>query len=109
MDNNMKGWLTSTRGAGYLFGEDIVEKFNHENKIDMIARAHQLVLEGYKISFNNKLVTIWSAPNYCYRCGNIAAVLKLDENLQSTYKIFEASKNENRGIQNKKILPQYFL
>lgn len=40
MDNNMKGWLTSTRGAGYLFGEDVVEKFNHENKIDMIARAH---------------------------------------------------------------------
>lgn len=37
---NMKGFRVSPRGAGYLFGEDIVETFNHENKIDMICRAH---------------------------------------------------------------------
>ena len=36
----MKGFHVSPRGAGYLFGEDIVEAFNHENKIDMICRAH---------------------------------------------------------------------
>ena len=106
---NMTGWHISPRGAGYLFGEDIVEKFNYENKIDFIVRAHQLVMEGYKVSFDNKLVTVWSAPNYCYRCGNIAAILILEENLQTTYKIFEASKQENRGISDKKILPEYFL
>lgn len=66
-------------------------------------------MEGYKIGFHNKLVTIWSAPNYCYRCGNIAAILTLDEKLTPTYKIFEASKNEKRENQNNKILPQYFL
>lgn len=103
------GWITSTRGAGYLFGEDVVDKFTYENSVDMIVRSHQLVMEGYKQSFHDKLVTIWSAPNYCYRCGNIAAILNLDEKLTSTYKIFEASKNDKRESQNNKILPQYFL
>lgn len=106
---DIKGWHVSLRGAGYLFGQDIVDKFNHENKVDMIVRAHQLVMEGYKVIFQEKLVTVWSAPNYCYRCGNIAAILEIDENMNKTYKIFEAAEQDNRGIANKKILPEYFL
>ncbi len=90
--DTINGWHLSPRGAGYLFGQDIVETFIYENKIEMIARAHQLVMEGYKVSFEGKLVTVWSAPNYCYRCGNIAAIMILDDNLNCTYKIFEASK-----------------
>jgi len=85
------GWSVSPRGAGYLFGGDIVEKFNRENKIQLICRAHQLVMDGYKSMFNDTLVTVWSAPNYCYRCGNVAAILELDENLETNFKKFEAA------------------
>ena len=46
--DEISGWSVSPRGAGYLFGGDIVDKFNHQNNIDLIARAHQLVMEGYK-------------------------------------------------------------
>lgn len=57
----------------------------------MIARAHQLVMEGYKEMFDGKVVTVWSAPNYCYRCGNVASVLELDEKMDKNYKVFNAA------------------
>lgn len=61
------GWGVSPRGAGFLFGSDVVSQFNSANDIDMICRAHQLVMEGYKWHFNETVLTVWSAPNYCYR------------------------------------------
>jgi serine/threonine-protein phosphatase 4 catalytic subunit len=62
-----QGWGISPRGAGYLFGSDVVAQFNASNDIQMICRAHQLVMEGYKWHFNETVLTVWSAPNYCYR------------------------------------------
>lgn len=34
------GWAKSFRGAGFNFGEDITEQFNHKNKLKFISRAH---------------------------------------------------------------------
>lgn len=42
---DIEGWGLSPRGAGYLFGNDVVSKFNHTNSLTLIARAHQLVME----------------------------------------------------------------
>ncbi|XP_078666672.1 serine/threonine-protein phosphatase 4 catalytic subunit-like [Branchiostoma floridae x Branchiostoma belcheri] len=95
---DMQGWGVSPRGAGYLFGSDVVAQFNAANDIDMICRAHQLVMEGYKWHFHETVLTVWSAPNYCYRCGNVAAILGLDEHLQKDFTIFEAAPQEVRGI-----------
>jgi len=106
---DIEGWGLSPRGAGYLFGGNVVKQFNHTNSIDLIARAHQLVMEGYKYMFEKTLVTVWSAPNYCYRCGNVAAILELDEHCTPNFKIFEAAPEEARGIPQKKPAPEYFL
>lgn len=63
------GWGISPRGAGYTFGADISAQYNHTNGLDLVSRAHQLVMEGYNWSHDQAVVTIFSAPNYCYRCG----------------------------------------
>lgn len=71
---DIPGWGLSPRGAGYLFGADITKAFAYNNAIDLIARAHQLAMEGFKLMFDQTIVTVWSAPNYCYRCVTISFI-----------------------------------
>lgn len=54
--------------------------------------------QGYKKQFNDQIVTVWSAPNYCYRCGNVASVLKLDEFLNDEYVIFTEAEESARSF-----------
>jgi len=108
-DETVTGWGISPRGAGYLFGEDVVDKFNHLNDIELIARAHQLVMEGFKLMFDNQLVTVWSAPNYCYRCFNTAAAMIVDETGRFAFKTFNAAPLGERQLPAKKPLLEYFV
>jgi serine/threonine-protein phosphatase 6 catalytic subunit len=105
------GWTVSPRGAGYLFGSRATNEFLHANGMDLVCRAHQLVMEGYKFHFPDKnLVTVWSAPNYCYRCGNVASILALDENLQSEFKLFyDVPDPENSNEMMRRSLVPYFM
>jgi serine/threonine-protein phosphatase 6 catalytic subunit len=83
-------------------------QFNHNNDIDLICRAHQLVMEGYKYHFPARnLVTVWSAPNYCYRCGNVASVLAIDDHLNRDFKLF-TEVPEATDLHNRNLVP-YFL
>jgi len=102
-------WGMSTRGAGFLFSAKPVWVFNHVNNLSLICRAHQLMMEGYKYMFKDQLVTVWSAPNYCYRCNNIAAVLELDSNSVCTFKKFNAATSFSRGAPIKQVQSDYFL
>lgn len=106
---DVPSWAISPRGAGYLFGENEVSKFCRQNDISLIARAHQLVMEGYKEMFDNTLVTVWSAPNYCYRCGNIASILTINDELQREYKVFEAVSQDMSQVSLKKPVVDYFI
>ncbi|KAK6541390.1 carboxyl methyl esterase activity protein [Orbilia ellipsospora] len=91
-------WAVSPRGAGWLFGDKVATEFNHVNNLTLIARAHQLVNEGYKYHFKNAVVTVWSAPNYCYRCGNVASIMQVKEDLQPEFKIFRAVPDDQRAV-----------
>jgi diadenosine tetraphosphatase ApaH/serine/threonine PP2A family protein phosphatase len=108
-EDSVDTWLVSNRGAGWLFGYKVTDEFTKINNLDLVARAHQLVMEGYKYMFpNENLVTVWSAPNYCYRCGNIASILELDEGMKREFKIFQAVPENNRTVPPQANMP-YFV
>ena len=73
------GFHRNPRGAGYLFGENVLQSFLDDHDLFCVFRSHQLVNNGYKSYFNGKLYTVWGAPNYCYSSGNIANVLAIDK------------------------------
>lgn len=102
------------RGAGYMFGAAVVKKFCHSNGFEHITRAHQLCMEGYQVLFDDQLSTVWSAPNYCYRCGNIASIMEVAENLDRNYNTFDASPDNERcktegTPEEPKDTPDYFV
>ena len=101
------GWGISPRGAGYTFGPDISEQFCRTNGFEFIARAHQLVMDGYDWAHTNLCVTVFSAPNYCYRCGNQAAIMVVDENLTHSFIRYDASPDQKD--KDKSRVPDYFL
>jgi len=106
---DVESWTISPRGAGWLFGSKVTTEFNHLNDLDLICRAHQLIQEGYKYAFPEvHLVTVWSAPNYCYRCGNVAAILCLDEQLNRDFKIFKEDVTEHQAAPRQAAV-SYFL
>lgn len=100
------GWGISPRGAGYTFGQDISEAFNHSNGLTLVARAHQLVMEGYNWSQDRNVVTLFSAPNYCYRCGNQAAIMEIDENLKYTFLQFDPAPRAGEPMVSRRV-PDY--
>jgi serine/threonine-protein phosphatase 6 catalytic subunit len=118
-------WAVNTRGAGWLFGSKPTAHFLHLNKLHLVARAHQLVQEGYKYHFRpddapnvytegmdesnpGMCVTVWSAPNYCYRCGNVASILAVDEKLNRDFRIFNAVPKSRDSIPPRQVVP-YFV
>jgi len=106
---DIETWALNSRGAGWLFGSKVTKEFNYLNGLDLICRAHQLVQEGYQYWFKDKsLVTVWSAPNYCYRCGNVAAILDINEQLEREFKIFNTVPESQKSQHPRTLLP-YFL
>ena len=103
-----RGWGISPRGAGYIFGGDISEMFNHRNGLSLISRAHQLVMDGYNWSHNMNVVTIFSAPNYCYRCGNQAAIMEVDEYMNKNFLQFDPAPRRGETLVTRRA-PEYFL
>lgn len=69
---------------------------------------------------NENLVTVWSAPNYCYRCGNVASIMTIEDTEferrngsgvdETNFKIFSAVPDQERLTpQRNTNTPLYFM
>lgn len=108
-----KGFRPSQRGVGYFFGADAVEKFHHLNNTSTIIRGHQIAKLGYEFNFNNQVITIWSAPNYCYKPTNYASVATVSyqgSNVNIGINLFAAVPTKETTVPpSKQVLSDYFV
>nr|XP_048327993.1 serine/threonine-protein phosphatase 5 isoform X1 [Ziziphus jujuba var. spinosa] len=68
----------SKRGVGLAFGADVTKRFLQENNLDLVVRSHEVKDEGYEIEHDGKLITVFSAPNYCDQMGNKGAFIRFE-------------------------------
>ncbi|GJN35432.1 hypothetical protein PR202_gb24209 [Eleusine coracana subsp. coracana] len=87
----VKGWGESERCVSVTFDADTVAGFLEKHGLDLVIRAHQVVEDGYEFFAERKLVTVFSAPNYCGEFDNAGAVLSVDEDLTCSFQILKPS------------------
>ncbi|CAK0861935.1 unnamed protein product [Prorocentrum cordatum] len=81
------GWQENDRGVSFTFGEDVAASFLLQHGLDLIVRAHQVVEDGYEFFAGRRLVTVFSAPNYCEQFDNAGALLEVRSDLQCGFRL----------------------
>lgn len=82
VNDAVEGVQPSPRGPGLVtFGPDRVMEFCEANSLRMIVRAHECVMDGFERFAQGKLITLFSATNYCGTANNAGAILVLGRDL----------------------------
>ncbi|KAI5068358.1 hypothetical protein GOP47_0016703 [Adiantum capillus-veneris] len=93
---NGLGRSPSKRGVAVAFGSDVTKRFLEENNLELIVRSHEVKEEGYQIEHDGKLITVFSAPNYCDQMGNKGAFIKFKApDFKPDIKAFDAVPHPN--------------
>ncbi|KAL1509676.1 hypothetical protein ABEB36_004382 [Hypothenemus hampei] len=88
------GWTENDRGVSFAFGPDVVNKFLQKHDFDLICRGHQVVEDGYEFFAQRKLITLFSAPNYCGTFDNAGALMSINEDLLCSFQILTPKKKK---------------
>ena len=75
----------------------MVTQFLEKHELDLLVRAHQVVEDGYEFFAGRRLVTLFSAPNYCGEFDNAGGMITVDEDLLCSFQILKASRNARIG------------
>ncbi|KAK8792906.1 hypothetical protein WA158_005070 [Blastocystis sp. Blastoise] len=112
-EEDIHDFKRNPRGAGWIFGDEVTDEFNQVNGFNLVCRAHQVAMEGFQFFFEHRNVcTVWSCPNYCYRSGNKASILKIENGAapveESQFTVWEQTDEEVR-ITPSSQTPRYLL
>ncbi|KAH0794617.1 Ser/Thr protein phosphatase [Histomonas meleagridis] len=116
-------FISNRRGNGYVFGPKHTLTFLYNNQFlprnysyegdrkqdinhGFIARSHQLTQNGYVWLHDDNLVIVWSAPNYMYKCGNDASIMKVYTDKAPEFIKFD--KDEKSSIKPEDLIIEYF-
>uniref|UniRef100_A0A7N0SYC9 Serine/threonine-protein phosphatase n=1 Tax=Kalanchoe fedtschenkoi TaxID=63787 RepID=A0A7N0SYC9_KALFE len=81
-NDSIEGLRPNARGPGLVtFGPDRVSDFCKRNKLQLIIRAHECVMDGFERFAQGQLITLFSATNYCGTANNAGAILVVGRGL----------------------------
>ncbi|KNC35472.1 erythrocyte membrane-associated antigen [Plasmodium falciparum RAJ116] len=96
--------IPSRRGnITFKFGKHRLNDFLKNNQLKLIIRGHECVQEGYKYSYKRKLLTLFSAKNYCNKYNNNASnafIVRKNKNIIIFNQILKYQHNCNTLINN---------
>eukprot|EP01054_Gregarina_sp_Poly1_P002751 Gregarina_sp_Poly_1__2750@NODE_1761_length_3386_cov_65_622175_g1150_i0_p1_GENE_NODE_1761_length_3386_cov_65_622175_g1150_i0NODE_1761_length_3386_cov_65_622175_g1150_i0_p1_ORF_typecomplete_len490_score43_99Metallophos/PF00149_28/1_4e36Metallophos_2/PF12850_7/0_00038_NODE_1761_length_3386_cov_65_622175_g1150_i0691472 len=82
------------------YGPDRVIDFLQNNKLDLIIRAHECVMDGFERFAGGRLITLFSATDYCNTHKNAGALLFIRRDLTVVPKIIFPANREMSNMKN---------
>lgn len=94
-DKNILDWQpNSDRGVSCYFSKKNVSHFCKKFQFDLIIRGHMVVEDGYEFFGKKRLVTIFSAPNYCGEFNNWGAVMDVNKDLICSFELLKPRRSD---------------
>eukprot|EP00756_Hemistasia_phaeocysticola_P008778 Hpha_TRINITY_DN14722_c0_g1::TRINITY_DN14722_c0_g1_i1::g.103047::m.103047 len=105
------GMEPNQRGCGWIWAPEATHRFLSLNRFEWICRAHQCVMGGYQWAHDNRVLTVFSAANYCGTSHNLGAILNLTTDQEGAFVtelVTHTSDSVSTSVPQSSLVPCYF-